>query len=243
MNTWPFKILVKYATRGRREKFFGGMDTIYGLAEESEYVFTMITADEDDPEMNTTDVRERIRRYPNTKIIYGESESKIAAINRDLDILPDEMKDWKILVNFSDDQRFVMPKWDTYIRVDFNSVFPDFCGYMSYLDPDTRGALTTTSIIGRAYFDLFNFIYDPQFKSLFCDNLSDDCAKALGKYHFSPLQLIHHYNPSYGYPEFPPDEMYIEQQRIGWSEDQELYYKIKANGIDKYLSNFGCYGG
>lgn len=238
MKEWPFKILVKYASRGRRDRFFGGMNTIYSLADLPDHVFTVVTADEDDPQMNNKDVRLQLRQYPNTKIIYGKSESKIHAVNRDMDNLPDNIKDWDILVNFSDDQRFVQPKWDTHIRVDFNAVFPDLDGYMSYLDPDTKGALTTTMIIGKPYFDRFGFIYDPQFKSLFCDNLADDCAQALGKYHFNMLQLIHHYNPSYGYSEFPADEMYEQQQRVGWDEDQRLYYDIKSKGIDKYLKQF-----
>lgn len=238
MSKWPFKILVKYATRGRRDRFFGGMDTIYSLADLPESVFTCVTADNNDPEMNNQETVDRIYKYPNTKIIFGESNSKVEAINRDMSNLPDEMKDWDILVNFSDDQRFIQPKWDTYIRVDFNSVFPSLDGFMSYLDPDTKGALTTYSVIGRPYYKRFGFIYDPQFKSLFCDNLADDCAKALGKYHFSAMQLIHHYNPAYGYAAFPKDEMFEHQQRIGWSEDQEMYNKIKSQDIEKYLSKF-----
>lgn len=235
MNEWPFKILVKYATRGRRERFFGGMDTIYSLADLPEYIFTLVTADEDDSEMNNDFVKTKLKTYPNTEIIYGKSDSKIHAINRDFDKLPSYMSGWDIVVNFSDDQRFVSQKWDTQIRIDFNSVFPDLDGYMSYLDPDTRGALTTTSIMGKRYFNRFGFVYDPSFKSLFCDNLSDDCAKALGKYHYTGYQLIHHYNPAYGYSDFPRDSMFEEQQKIGWDTDQQTYNRIKNEGIENYL--------
>lgn len=235
---WPFKILVNYATRGRRTRFFGGMDTIYSLADMPDHVFTIVVADEDDQEMNNEEVRGKLASYPNTKISYGKSSGKINAINRELNNLPKEMKDWHILVNLSDDQRFVMPKWDMYLRIDVNALAPNLDIYLHYLDPDTKGALSTYLIAGRKYIDRFGFIYDPQFKSLFCDNLADNCAKALGKYHFNSLQLIHHYNPSYGYKDFQPDEMYLEQQRVGWSEDQQTYNRIMAEGIDKYLLNF-----
>lgn len=235
---WPFKILVKYATRGRPERFFGGMDTIYSLADTPKYIYTCVTADVDDSSMNNESVINRVLLYPNTRIVFGESTSKISAINRDMDNLPIEMSDWDILVNFSDDQRFIQPQWDAYVRVDFNAIFPSLDGFMSYLDPDTKGALTTYSIIGRPYYNRFGFIYDPQFKSLFCDNLADICAKALGKYHFSSTQLIHHYNPSYGYVGFEPDNMYVEQQKIGWSEDQAMYNKIIEQGIEQYLLKF-----
>lgn len=235
---WPFKILVKYATRGRVGRFIEGLNTIYDLCEMPEYIRVMVTADIDDPSMFNEHIKETVKSYPNCHIMYGVSKNKIDAINRDMDILPEGFKDWDILVNFSDDQRFVMPRWDTYIRVDFNSISPEMDCFLSYLDPDTKGALTTTSIIGRKYYERFGFIYDPVFKSLFCDNLADDCAKALGKYHFIPTQLIHHYNPSYGYENFKPDEMYIEQQKIGWSEDQYTYYGIIQNGLDKYLEKY-----
>lgn len=238
MDKSPFKILVKYATRGRTDRFFGGMDTIYSLAEVPEMIYTIVTADENDPEMNNDFVKTKLRTYPNTEIIYGVSKSKVDAINRDMDILPEQMKDWEILINFSDDQRFVTPKWDTYLRVDFNSISPKFDCYLHYLDPDTKSALSTYLIAGRKYIDRFGFIYDPRFKSLFCDNLADDAAKALGKYYFIGMQLIHHYNPSYGYKDFLPDEMYLEQQKIGWSVDMELYNKIKSEGIENYLKNF-----
>lgn len=236
---WPFNILVKFASRGRKDRFFGGMDTIYKLADLPDHIFTLITADEDDPEMNNDEVRERLKLYPNTEIIYGASENKIHAINRDFDLLPDKFKNWHILVNFSDDQRFVVPQWDNYIRTNFNSVFPEnLDGFMAYLDPDTKGALATLYIAGRAFYERFGFIYDGQFQSLFCDNLIEDCAKALGKWHYTGFQICHHYNSAYGYPDFPKDEMFIKQQDIGWSVDQILYYKIKGEGIENYLLQF-----
>lgn len=239
---WPFLILVKYATRGRKERFFGGMETIYKMASQPDFIYTVVTADEDDMEMNSDEVKERIKQYPNTSIIYGSSKNKIHAINRDMDILPEAIKNWDILVNFSDDQRFVTPMWDDYIRVDMNAQNQmrgtNMDMYLAYLDPDTKGVLSTTLVAGRKFIDRFNFIYDPQFQSLFCDNLMEDCAKALGRYNFTGMQLVHHYNPSYGYAEFPPDAMYEEQQKIGWDIDEKLYYKIKGEGIDKYLQNF-----
>lgn len=235
---YPFKILIKYATKGRPERFFGGMDSIYNLCEMPEHLRVLVTADIDDPNMFNDMVKERVEKYKNAKIIYGTSKGKINAINRDMDILPNGFEDWDILVNFSDDQRFVMPRWDMYLRVHFNSLAPDMDGYLSFLDPDTKGALTTTAIIGRKYYERFGFIYDPIFDSLFCDNMADDAAKALGKYHFIALELIHHYNPSYGYKDFLPDQMYIDQQKIGWTKDKETYYRLKAEGIVNYLLKF-----
>lgn len=234
---FPFVILVKYATRGRVDRFFEGMETIYNLASQTDYIRVLITADEDDLTMNNDDIKERISKYKNAHVIYGKSNNKIHAINRDFDIIPDSHKNWNILANFSDDMRFTAPMWDDYIRVHFNSVFPETLdGYMAYLDPDTHGALSTMLIAGKPFIDRFGFIYDPQFVSLFCDNLVEDVARYLGKYHYTGFPIYKHLNPAYGH--LPEDTMYRQQQDIGWDIDNKLYNKIISEGIDKYLKTF-----
>lgn len=238
ISTWPFKVLIKYASRGRPKRFFDGMDNIYSMCSQPDHIRVLVTADWDDPLMCNEEVKERISGYKNSHVIYGKSENKIHAINRDMDLLPDEWKDWSIIANFSDDQRFTITGWDDILRVDFNQVSPDFSHFMAYLDPDTKGALSTLYIAGKGFYNKFGFIYDPKFKSLFCDNLVEDAAKRLGKFHYTGYSIYQHFNSSYGYADFPPDEMYLEQQRVGWSVDNELYYKIIGEGIDNYLLNF-----
>ena len=238
MSTWPFKILVKYASRGRVEKFFEGLDNIFSLSEFPDRILVLISLDEDDDKMCTDSVKERLSGYSNIKVCWGSSKNKIDACNRDLDKIPEDFKDWKIVANFSDDQRWTIYGWDTMIRVDFNNVSPDFSHYLAYLDPDTQGALSTLFICGRGWYDKFGFNYDPQFQSLFCDNLVEDCARHLGKYHYTGYSIYRHYNPSYNYEGFAPDELYIEQQKVGWDLDQKLYYKIIGEGIDNYLNQF-----
>lgn len=239
MSEWPFIILVKFATRGRKQRFFDGMDNIYSLCSQPDYIRVLITADEDDLEMNNDEVREFVKGYKNAHIIYGKSNNKIHACNRDLDNLPDDCKGWKILANFSDDMRWTMGGWDDIIRVQFNHTSPDFSHYIAYRDPDTEGALSTLFIAGRKWIDDFGFIYDPIFISLFADNLVEDCAKHLGKYHYTGQEIYRHHNSAYNYPEFPKDQMFIEQQQIGWDVDMKTYYDLIAKGIPEYLKQFG----
>lgn len=239
MSTWPFKILVKYASRGRTNRFLDGLDNIFDLCSQPDYIKVLITADLDDPHMNNDEVKKHIAKYKNAHVIYGVSENKIHAINRDLDIMPDDYKDWDIVANFSDDQRWTIYGWDDLIRVDFNSVFPGkLNGYMAYLDPDTKGALSTLFIAGRRWVDAFGFIYDPIYHALFCDNQAEDAAKHLGLYHYTGYSIYQHFNPAYGYEKFERDTMFNEQQQIGWTRDMELYYKLQAEGIGKYLQKF-----
>lgn len=234
----PFRVLVKYATRGRSKRFFEGMESIYKYASLPDAIMVLITADTDDSEMNNDEVKERIAQYQNAHIIFGESKSKIDAINRDMDIMPDEWKDWDIIVNFSDDMRFTIFGWDDIIRTNFNDIFPvKMDGYMAYLDPDTKGALSTLLIAGRGWYNKFNFIYDPQFYSLFCDNLVEDCAKYLGLYHYTGFSIYQHFNPAY-YPEYGSDAQFIHQQTVGYDIDGKLYHEIMAKGITEYLKQF-----
>lgn len=229
------KILVKYASRGRKDRFFEGLDNIFELAQYKDRLLVLISLDLDDLEMCNDTVKEKLATYQNIYVDWGLSNNKIHACNRGFDKIPDDFKDWSIVCNFSDDQRWVLYGWDSAICADFSLISPDFSHYMAYFDPDTSGALSTLFISGRGWFDRFGWIYDPQFKSLFCDNLAEDCAKYLKKYHFTGYQIYQHFNPSYGYQRFQPDKMYIEQQKIGWDVDQTLYFKIIAGGIEKYL--------
>lgn len=238
MSQWPFKVLVKYASRGRTTRFLDGLDNIFSMCSQPDHIRVLITADLDDPAMNNEEVKSHIAKYKNAHVIYGISENKIHAINRDLDIMPEEYRDWDILANFSDDQRWTLFGWDDSIRVDFNSVSPDFSHFMAYLDPDTHGVLSTLFIAGRKWVDAFGFIYDPIFHALFCDNCVEDCAKHIGKYHYTGYNIYQHFNPAYGYEKFEKDEMFEHQQRVGWSRDMELYYKLQAEGLEKYLEKF-----
>src|SRR5574343_313880 len=231
-------ILVKYASRSRADRFLAGLQNIYDFTKDHEQIRVLVTADIDDKSMCNDTMRDVIEAYPNCKVIYGTSEGKIHAINRDMEILPDDFKDWSVVANFSDDMRWVFYGWEQIVLADFGQTFPDYDGFMAYLDPDTKGHLSTLYIAGRKFYDRFGFIYDPCFKSLFSDNIVEDCDRHLGLYAFENHQIYHHYNSSYGYQDFPADNMYLEQQQIGWSVDQKTYHEIIAGGIDNYLSQF-----
>lgn len=238
MNNWPFKILVKYASRGRKQRFFDGLDNIFSTCEYADRLLVLISLDTDDSEMCNDDVKDKLSTYKNIHVCWGVSENKIHACNRDFDNIPEHFKDWSIVCNYSDDQRWTIYGWDTMIRVDFNNVSPDFSHYMAYLDPDTKGALSTLFISGRKWYDAFGFIYDPIYHALFCDNQVEDCAKYLGKYHYTGYSIYQHFNPAYGYEKFEKDEMFEAQQKVGWSRDMELYYRLQTEGIKKYLEKF-----
>ncbi len=226
------KILVKFPSRSRPERFFKSLDSIYNLAYDPSNIFVLVSADVDDGTMMNSYVYTKIvSEYKNIKIVYGKSDSKIDAVNRDINNLADywdEAADWDILVVQSDDMMFLMPNWDEIIRTEIMAGGLDTLLHIP--DQDAKQALATMYIAGRKFYDMFGYIYDPRFKSLWCDNLVQDIAKTLKKYRYVDMpNVIAHLNPVYGH--LQRDEMF-DRQQADWGEDENMYRKIKANGYE-----------
>lgn len=220
----PFKILFKYPTRGRADRFFQGLDSIVNNVADVDYYHVSVTLDEDDPVMNNRETIARIAEYKNVSIGWGLSKSKIDAVNR---TMPDYQFD--ILVNMSDDMRFNIYGFDQMIRVDMNAHFPDFDGLLHYPDQDAKEFLATMYIAGRKFYERFGYIYHPSYKSLWCDNEVQDVAKMLDKYKYCGYQINVHLNPAYNH--LPKDEMFNRQQS-DWNDDEKNYYERKARNFD-----------
>jgi hypothetical protein len=222
----PFKILFKYPSRGRPEKFFRGLDSIYNNLSDKVNLHVSCTLDLDDPEMNNEIVFDRILSYENISVAFGFSYSKIHAINRDM---PD-LADYKIIICMSDDMVFTLYGFDDMIRIDMNALLPEFDGILHYLDKDTQGALATLYVAGINWYKMRGNIYDSRFKSLFCDNVEQEIATRLGKHHFIGTIIYWHANPAY-YPEEGRDEMFNRQQG-DWNEDEALYKELEAKNFE-----------
>lgn len=232
------KILVKFPSRERSDRFFKSLDSIYTLCAKPQDLYVLCTFDFDDVAMNNETTKTLLRLYPNLKAIYGTSESKVHAINRDLNEISEfwpEAADWDMLVVMSDDMIFTCPNWDEVIRAEIKTNFPDGDGYLHFMEKDSKEHLCVITICDRKYYERFGFIYDPRFSSLFCDNLQMELAIRLGRYKYIQTELIQHLNPAYGY--IPRDELFDKQQEIGWSLDQVLFNQIKCNNyeIDRWL--------
>jgi hypothetical protein len=215
------KILFKFATRSRPIKCLEGLRNITNRVADKNNYKILISADENDSSMNNDLIKLSIQPYIETgkvSLIFGESSSKIDAINRDLET----ENDWNILVNFSDDMEFVVDGFDNTIRHHFSIHFPDFNGNMHYNDGFTGNKLCTLSIIGKTYFDtiLNKKIYHPDYKSLFCDNEYTEVARKLNKIQYYDLILFRHNHPAnIG---TPMDEQYKHTEGF-WQVDSQTY--------------------
>lgn len=224
----PF-VLVKYPSRGRPDRFFSGLNSIYNNLYDFENFGVLVTADIDDKSMCNDDVRDRIAAYKNAKVIYGTSKSKVDAINRDMDILPEQFKKWDILVVMSDDMKFTFFGWDEIIRNEFLDNNLD--KLLHFPDNDAKDALAVMYIAGRHFYDRFSYIYHSSYRSLFCDNEVMEVSKMIGAYRYVNCPgLFLHLNPAYGH--LPKDEMFIRQQEEGYTIDQQNYIQRKNKNFD-----------
>lgn len=208
------KILFKYATRSRPALFKRGVESILNNVTNDNY-HILVSVDVDD-----YSAIEAVREYythPNITVVFGVSKNKVDAINRDLDLI----KEWDILVNMSDDMVFVQHGFDYIIRQQFESL--DLCLHF----PDgNRNDLITMSIIGREYYNRFGYIYNNEYKSLYCDNEQTDVSKLLGKYKFVNENIFVHLHPAYNKAVFDKQYQYTESFNL---VDSQTFLRRKEN--------------
>jgi hypothetical protein len=194
------KILFKFTSRSRNEKFFKGLDNILSNIGDRDNFCILVSLDIDDATMNNSKtilrIAEYIKNYPNKIIVkYGFSKNKVDAINRDVNEVK-SVFDFDILVNFSDDMQFNKHSFDEVIRDKFDMYFPDNDGNIYFNDGYTGDRLSTMSIIGRKYYDKFNYIYHPSYISLWCDNEYTEVAKRDNKIIYCNENIFTHNHPS-----------------------------------------------
>lgn len=194
------KILFKYASRSRTNKFFSGLDSILQNLGDLNNFCILVSLDIDDVTMNnpTTINRltEYVQKYPEKIIIkFGFSKNKIDAINRDVNEIKDKFN-FDILVNFSDDMEFIQHSFDDVIRDKFFCHYADLDGNIYFNDGFVGDRISTMSIIGRKYYDKFNYIYHPSYHSLWCDNEYTEVAKRNQKIIYFPERIFNHNHPA-----------------------------------------------
>jgi hypothetical protein len=195
-----YKILFKYASRSRNEKFFDGLDNILSNLNDLNNFCILCSLDADDETMNNQQsikrITEYVKKYPaNIVVKFGKSKNKIDAINRDVNEFKERF-DFDILVNFSDDMQFIVNSFDKIIRDKFYIAYPNLDGNIYFNDGFVGDAISTMSIIGRKYYDKFNYIYHPSYHSLWCDNEYTMVAKTEKKIVYFDEKIYIHNHPA-----------------------------------------------
>jgi hypothetical protein len=140
--------------------------------------------------------------------------------------------DWDIVVLVSDDMVPQMRGYDDVIRTQMTNRFPDRNGLLWFNDGCQGSNLNTLCIYGRTFYDQRGVIYDPAYKSLFCDTeLTDHCRTTLAnRCAYIPSCIIRHEHPGTGYAQYM-DDLYARNQKY-WNEDMYTYIRRKAYAYD-----------
>ena len=163
---------------------------------------------------------DELNKHRNTTLVIGNSKGKIDACNRDIN----EYKEpWDILLLASDDMIPVFAGFDSTIISMMKKYFPDTDGVLFFSDGHTP--LNTLCIFGRKYYERFNYVYNPEYTSLWCDNEFMDVADILGKqiYFKKPIIIHEHHSNGYG----TPDEL-MKKTESFYDKDKSVYFKRKS---------------
>lgn len=218
------KILFKLPSRSRPNRVFEVLDeTIKNLNDLKNFVF-LLSLDDDDITMNNSEVITKLNSYPNMNIFFGSSDSKISAVNRDMEKLN---VDWDILVLLSDDMIPIYKGFDNLIREKFNEYYPNFDGVTWFNDGHQKNRLNTLCILGKKYYERFGYIYNPEYKSLFCDDEFTIVADKLGKQKYFDIVIIEHRQYSIGNNKDRYDELYKKNNNF-LTYDSDIFKKRQS---------------
>jgi hypothetical protein len=174
----------------------------------------VLSVDSDDEVTMKSDELAEIYRHAFVRVCVGTSKNKIDAINRDV-----PTSGWDILVNLSDDQIFTKRGFDEVIAQ---------CGKDEFLhlpDGHVNELLPTMSVMGIDYYKRFNYIYHPDYVSLWCDNEAMDVAKQLGCYKYIDEHVFEHLHPAWTGE--TPDAQLLHTQSL-YRRDERVYIKRKS---------------
>ena len=77
--------------------------------------------------------------------------------------------------------------------------YPDTDGVLFFNDGYQGRRLNTLCILGKKYYERFNYIYHPDYKSTWCDNEFMSVADILDRQTYFDEVIIKHEHPDWGY--------------------------------------------
>ncbi len=186
-------LLIKMPTRNRPEKFFAMLDKYYAhLSGLIPYHF-VISCDEDDATMNNETVIKRCGKYEHLTLDFDDNSCKVDAYNAGINDF-----DFDILLVASDDMEPIEYGFDKIIADKMHDNFPDYDGVLNFNDGNVGAALNTHAVMGKKYFDRFEYIYYPTYKSVFRNEEFTLVSKMLGKEKVFDTILFMHRHPLLG---------------------------------------------
>ncbi len=224
------RILLKCPTRNRPQKIISTLSAYMRLANHPEQIGVAISCDEDDVSMSRNLVHEELHRQLRKAAWYrlftSPNKSKIEACNANMNEIEWA---WDIVVLVSDDMIPQVQGYDDVIRMHMS---PDTNRILWFNDGYQGDKLNTLCVFGRQMYNHFGYIYQPDYKSLFCDTeLTDLCRGELkDRCLYIPYCIIRHEHPGTGYAQ-NMDALYQHNQKF-WNQDMCTYIRRKKYEYD-----------
>ena len=221
------KILCKFPSRSRPEKFKEVFSLYKNMASGKHELIFVLSFDSDDESMNNDGMKKWLSEQgSNEHWFYGDSTTKISAVNADMD------RDWEfdILLLASDDMIPVKPGYDDTIVKDMLEHFPNFDGVLHYNDGLRGDKLNTLCIMGKKYFDIFGYIYHPSYISVFADNEFTEVSNALGKAKYVDRVIIQH-----RWMEQGKDALYQRNENPALYQKDHMVYSLRRSRGYPYI--------
>lgn len=217
------QLLIKFPSRERPDKVISCVEKYMKLADTPDLLNFLFSFDEDDVTTNNDEFISKINLLcrGRNQIIFGKSESKVHAINRDME---HARQAWDILMLASDDMIPIKSGYDTIIKQDMQDHFPDTDGVLWYVD-GFRDDIITLSIMGKQYYQRYNYIYHPSYKSFYCDNeFTEVCFNRVYK---SDIVLITHEHPDNVRGVY--DNLYKKNSKFSHHDEKNFFTRKQNN--------------
>jgi len=220
-------ILLKFTSRGRPNELMKCIKEYLRLANNPSRIVWLFTFDIDDDKYNSVGFCDSIAHLiDNPNIVFGSSKNKIYAINRDMETIDKAEIDWHILVSASDDQTPIVQGWDSIIR----DAMPNDLDASLWFNDGAQPRINTMEIQGHTYFNRLGYIYNPAYKSFYCDNEATDVAQKLGKLIKSDQCIIRHDHPACKHPTSIKHDSLYDRNQLAWDEDKATFLRYQ-NGL------------
>jgi hypothetical protein len=176
------RLLVKYPTKWRWERFQQNLSRYIELSRDPATTF-LVTVDSDDPWPNN------LPRPKGVHVTVTPPGGKVAAVNHGI-----PSSGWDLLMVASDDMTPLQEGWDVTIKRDFKCN-PHVWMVNYRTEPRLRESwrdLITLPIMSKECYDYFGYVYNPVYKSEFCDNEQTEIVSSLGRLvHIDSTPIVH----------------------------------------------------
>lgn len=216
-------LLIKMPTRGRLESFFFALDQYYEKLSHQNSFHFVISCDLDDPIMNSEETILKLKTYPNLSYYFSNNRSKIEACNNDME----NHMNFDVLMLASDDMLPIVQAYDEIIISSMKKHFPNYDGALHFNDGFKGESLNTLAVLGKNYYRRFNYIYHPDYASLFCDDEYTIVGRMLNKLVYIDQVIIEHRHFTNG--KACRDGLYERNEQFSYKDYETFLRRKKIN--------------